>query len=299
MAGKKSPANRLEQTRRDSAEADCKIGALEAERNAALLADRDAEAAKLDAELETLRRLARGFRDKIGLLEAEAERQEAAWRVKEHANLIGRIEKKLAERDAAGAELQAAITKCDELFRKMIQLGRAIDAAWNWQPHDRPACLLPGGAVLTALQHEVYRVGARPRLLGGQDGTDALDFPGGACPRIEWRGLPDRITPLVDVLKAASATASAIMRSGLSTASPAFAASAEPAHATSAQSWPMPCGLPTRGGSHAGRPATQLPARSFTTSVGASGATTARHDRTPARTQGLEPARAGHAGAAK
>jgi hypothetical protein len=92
----------------------------------------------------------------------------------------------------------------------------------------RPACCRPN-AIFDALTHEIYRQGARPRLLGGADdaGKVFVDFPGGVCPRIEWRGLPDQITPLVDTLKVASATASKIMRGGLSTASLDFV-SAEP-----------------------------------------------------------------------
>jgi hypothetical protein len=227
MAGKKSPANRLEQTRRDQAEANNKIGELEAARNLALLDDKDAEAARLDAELETLRRLARGYCDKIALLEAEAERQEAERRVREHASLIGRIEKKLAERDAAGAELQTAITKCDELFRRMVGLSRAIDTAWPWPASDRPPLLLPPGAIRAAIEHELFRVGARPMLLGGQDQDGAgLNFPGGKCPKLEWTGVPDHIPALTAVLREASQHASRLMRSGKNTAGHDFAAPA-------------------------------------------------------------------------
>jgi hypothetical protein len=225
MASKKSPANRLEAARRDHVEANNQIGALEAERNLALLADKDAEAARLDGELEALRRLARGYRDKIGLLEAEAERSEAERRVKEHASLIGRIEKKLAERDAAGAELQVAITKCDELFRCMVELSRAVDAAWPWPASDRPPLLLPSGAIRAAIEHELFRVGARPMLLGGQDQDGAgLNFPGGRCPKLEWTGIPDHIPALTAVLREASQHASRLMRSGKGTASHDFAA---------------------------------------------------------------------------
>jgi hypothetical protein len=227
MAGKKSPANRLAIAQQQHAEASNQIGALEAERNLALLADKDAEAARLDGELEALRRLARGYRDKIGLLEAEAERAEAERRVREHASLIGRIEKKLADRDAAGAELQAAITQCDGLFRRIVELSQTVDAAWPWPTSDRPPLLLPPGAIRAAIEHELFRVGARPMLLGGMDKDGAgLNFPGGKCPKLEWTGVPDHIPALTAVLREASQHASRLMRSGKSTASSDFAAPA-------------------------------------------------------------------------
>src|SRR5262245_52940379 len=133
---RKRAVSRLEQARADHAEAERKISKLEAARADALLADRDADAARLDAELETLRRLARGFRDKISLLEAEAEREENDRRVREREGLIRRLEIRLAERDETGRELQAKIGECEALFRRMIQLSEEVACAWAWSTAD-------------------------------------------------------------------------------------------------------------------------------------------------------------------
>ena len=98
MGRPKVAANRLEQARADLAEADERIREVEGKRREALLRDNDTEAAKLDTELEQLRRLARGHGDKIGLLEAAAADEENAARVREHESLISRVERKLSER---------------------------------------------------------------------------------------------------------------------------------------------------------------------------------------------------------
>jgi hypothetical protein len=230
MAGKKAAATRLEAAHAALRETNKKIATLDAAKVDALLADRDDQAAQCEAKAAELRRLASVQNEKIRLLQAEAEKQAAEYRAKERLAEIQRNEGTLAERDKVGAELQAVITQADNLFRRLIELGRSVDAAWSWQPHDRAPCLLPASAILEAVTHEIYRQGARPRLLGGADdaGKVYVDFPGGVCPRNEWRGVPDRITSLVDTLKVASAAASKIMRTGVSTASRDFALAEQP-----------------------------------------------------------------------
>jgi hypothetical protein len=188
---------------------------LAGKRNAALLADDDRIAVKLASQIDDLRSLARGHEDKIKLLEDEAARELAERQVKEKAALIGRIEKKLAERDRAGAELAAAVKIMDDAFRKLIALGRDITAAWPLGPHDPAACILSPGAITRALQHEIFRVGSRPHLLGGQDKPDNLvHLPGGMSPAINLINSPDRVMPLIEVLAQATRHASATMHTG-------------------------------------------------------------------------------------
>jgi hypothetical protein len=208
----------LDRARASHVETTNKIGRLEAERNDALLRDDDKTAARLDAELEDLRRLSRAQRDKIGLLEAKAEREAAEARVKEKLGLIERIEWKLTERDAAAAELQAAIEGADKAFRKMINLARDVRAAWPWAAHDLPPMLIGEAAIVAAVKHELFRVGARPALGGGQDKPGStISFPGGVAPRIELVGSPGSVAPLGEIARGSTALASQIMRTGKST----------------------------------------------------------------------------------
>src|SRR6516165_3848638 len=105
MPRPKSATSRLEQARADHTAASTKLNELEAARASALLADDDDKAAHLDAEIEAQRRLVRGFGDKIELLRQRAADEEQARKVREKADLIGRVEQLLAKRDAAAGKL--------------------------------------------------------------------------------------------------------------------------------------------------------------------------------------------------
>src|SRR5260370_32154324 len=102
-------ADRLEAARAELDAINRQRAELAGKRKAALLADDDRTDVKLASQIDALRSVARGHEDKIKLLEDEAARELAERQVKEKAALIGRIEKKLAERDRAGAELAAAV----------------------------------------------------------------------------------------------------------------------------------------------------------------------------------------------
>jgi len=174
---------------------------------------------KLDGELRRLETLAARQAERIALLEAEATEAEAQRRVKEKEALIKRIEKKANARQAAALEIAEGITKADAGLRKLLDTARDLQAAWPWQAHDLPACLLAPSAIVTAIQHEIFRIGARPLLGGGMDKLGAgINFPGGKAPRIELAGLPNSVTPLIERIKGSTALASKIMRSGKSTA---------------------------------------------------------------------------------
>jgi len=89
-------SERLEAARTSLAAAETKIGELEASRRQALAADKDAEAARLDGELEQHRRLLRVHTDKIALLEGELAEELRQKQIREQAALIARIKKTLA-----------------------------------------------------------------------------------------------------------------------------------------------------------------------------------------------------------
>jgi hypothetical protein len=195
-------------------EATRRIGELTEQRNQCLLRDADGEAVELATEIENLRRLADGHRDKIKLLQDAARVEEEERRVKEKTGLIERIEKKLAARDSAGKELADAVAAADRAFRKLIDVGLEVTAAWNWPPSEVPACLLSHGAIAAALTHEMYRIGGRPMLGGGQVEAPhaGIHFPGAKPPRHELVHLREKIVPLTTVLKEATAHASNILR---------------------------------------------------------------------------------------
>jgi hypothetical protein len=219
---KKKASTRLEAVRTALADTSRQIGELEARRNAALLADDDPTAARLHAELETLRGLARGHADKVALLEAEAQREEADAVVKRRADLIVRFEKKLAQADAEAVELQELIAQAEKKFRKIITLRTDARAAWplgdshaNAVAGASEGAALSGGAVARLLQFEFYRIGARPYLGGHAGAVKEQDWPGA--------GMPERIMPFADALRQASRFAVDMMRGKLDplTAAPA------------------------------------------------------------------------------
>lgn len=212
---RKSTAETLETARAVLADIDVTLNELSLRRNAALVSSNDdAQVAVIDKLIEAARRAAKAQTDRIALLDEQAADEEAERRAKEKAAQIDRVEAILRDRDAVGAELQAAIAKADELFRRTIDLSKQADHAWPFPTSDRVPSMLIAGAILVALQHEIYRVGGRPLLCGGQDTAAATEhsFPGGKSPSHQLTGFPSKIPALIDVLAAGSAHARAIMR---------------------------------------------------------------------------------------
>jgi hypothetical protein len=222
--GRSRPAagTRLEQVRAAQADAERRIGQLEDARIAALLADDDAKAAKLDVELENQRRLARGHRDKGKLLELEAENEAAARRMREHEGLVQRFAKKLSDADMIAVELQADVALVEKKFRKIIELREQAREGFAVRtPHAAAAagapegCALAGAAVKTLLAYELYRIGARP-FLGGHPGQRRQpDFPGALCPKTDLALQPDKIEPFAAALQRGSLFAVELLRAEL------------------------------------------------------------------------------------
>jgi hypothetical protein len=209
-----APTKRLEREQGALEEANARLAELNARRNAALLGDDNAAAIELGIEIANLNLATRAHADKIQLLREAAAREEQARREKEREGLVERIEKKLAERDSAGKELASAIAKADQAYRKLLDIGLEVMGAWNWPASDLPACLLSHGAITAALTHEMYRIGGRPMLGGGQVEKlhAGIHFPGARVPRYELTHLPEKIVPLTGVLQQATAHASNILR---------------------------------------------------------------------------------------
>jgi hypothetical protein len=183
-------------------------------RGALLAGAEDGALDKLDAEIQKLEVVASRHRERIRLLEIAEQEAEAERRIKAKEGLIQRIEKKAGEeRRAAALEIAEGIAKADAGLRRLIDLARDIQAAWPWQGHELAPCLLAPSVIVRAIQHEIYRIGARPLLYGGQDRFGAgIHFPGGESPHINLTGTPDRIKPLVSEMADASSLVSRILR---------------------------------------------------------------------------------------
>jgi hypothetical protein len=168
---------------------------------------------KFDTEIKRLEIIASRHMERIALIEASEREAEAERQNREKASLVDRLEKKLAERHEVAVQISAAIKSIDGGLRRLIDIARDTQAARPWQGSDLAPCLLGPSAIVTAIEHELYRVGARPVLGGGQDKFGAgIDLPGGKPPRLELAGMPSAISPLVAVMDQATALASNILR---------------------------------------------------------------------------------------
>jgi hypothetical protein len=213
------PETPLGKARSALAETDAELARLAAERDAALLRDDDAEAVRLDGEVEKLQRLRRAHVDKVALREREAERAAAEARAAARSETIASVELLLGERDRVGAELSAGIEASDKAFTRLIELGREIRAKWQFAPHDANPAMLTENSLSLAIPHEFYRLTARPHPLGGRLVVDSLpSFPAASkAEKFEDAGLPSKIKSLSEKLAIGSTLASRVMREGFST----------------------------------------------------------------------------------
>jgi len=209
--GRRQP--RLEQAKAVHVEAFLKIGKLEAARNDALLADRDDEAAQLDGELEAARRMVRVHRDKIVLLEAEAQREATADQVRRHAEHIRQVEKLGDNQITAVVKVAEATATLVVAYREAIAAAEGRAAAWPWAPQDHGAAMLTAQSVHDALAREFFRTSRVP-FLGGRAGEKPVpSLSGATCSRpTDWLNLPEREAPLIEACKNAMQYASRRMR---------------------------------------------------------------------------------------
>jgi hypothetical protein len=223
MAKRPTTESRLADARGAASAATARIKELEAKRSTALLHDDDAGAATILADIERLRVFVRNAEDKAGLLAEELQKETALRHAKENEALIGRIESKLAAREATAAELVTVIGKANELMLEMFEQSRAIDAAWGWAGGDRHALLLPREEMVGALQIELYRQTANPLMGGGQREhiNAGWKFPGARPARLDLTHLPGKNPSLLEAVRSASSFASDIMRGRRTPATPA------------------------------------------------------------------------------
>ena len=161
----------------------------------------------------------RGHTDKVKLLEGEAERERAERIIREHQGLVDRFEKTLADSDADLTEAADLIAQAWKKITIGIEKREDARAAFNvHSSHARGAaenidgCAMSGEAIQHLLSFEFYRISARP-LLGGRQGERARPhLPGAKPPRLELQLQPDKITPLAEKVRTASAFAVTLLR---------------------------------------------------------------------------------------
>jgi hypothetical protein len=218
----KKAATILAEAQQELLDTNAKLSDTGRRRDQLLLAGDERGLDAIEGELAGLQKAAVRQADRIRLLEEQARQEEAAAIVKRRGDLVVRFEKKLAESDREADELQNLLAQAEKKFRRIIELRTDARAAWpiadshaNAAAGTAEGAALSGGAVAKLLQYEFYRVGARP-FLGGRPGEIAeQNFPGAVCPRNEWRGMPEKITPFADALRAASKFAVDMMRGKL------------------------------------------------------------------------------------
>jgi hypothetical protein len=128
------------------ADTNSRIQKLSSEREGLLLANDDSAVDAIDVELTELERLARRDGDRVLLLELQSKRDEAERVAARRQALIGRVEKKLHESNAAALELQHHVEQADAAFRKIVKLRLECAAAWPWNTIDQNACVLTPAA---------------------------------------------------------------------------------------------------------------------------------------------------------
>jgi hypothetical protein len=212
-----SATDRLASTQAALAQATARIAELDEQRNASLLAsDDDTTAIKLGSEIDALHQAARAHSDKIKLLREEVAKEEQERRAQAKADLIEKIEKKIAQRDAAMEGVAAAVAQLTKASERAITLGREIIAAWTWVPHDLPPALLTPAAIMAAISHESFRVSYHARRFGGADADPLVghSLPGSRSPTWQLAEDPGRVRPMVDVVRDASEFAKQFLRTG-------------------------------------------------------------------------------------
>lgn len=208
-----SASTRLATATNAAEEAAQQLARLKADRDAALLADRDDDADRLAGQIKTQEQHCATTTHKVKLLKEAVEREDAERRAREREKLILRLEKKFSERDQVAAELSDTIEKAAGLFQKLFTAARELRAQWPWQHYETAPTLIADNRILAVVEHELFRLGAKPNLLGAT-GSTGVSFPGCKPPSINLALNPAAVMPLTDVMRAASSAASQLMRTG-------------------------------------------------------------------------------------
>jgi hypothetical protein len=185
-----------------------------------LLAGDDGGLDVLEAELAGLQKAAARQGDRIHLLEQQAKEEEKVAIGKRQLAHVERFAKKLADADALAAELQDDdLPRVLKKYRQIIELREAARMAFSVRSPSANAaagaaegCAMSGEAVKALLAFEFYRISAKPRLGGVPGARGEPSLPGALCPKLELQLQPEKIPPLADVMRQASAFAIKTLR---------------------------------------------------------------------------------------
>src|SRR5664279_1549113 len=208
----------LDHARASEGETSQKLAEVRTARDAALLKSDDTAAIlKLDDEIAQLERIAKAKADRVKILEREAEREEIEQRAKRKDQLIGRIDGEFKNGIENVDELAKAMLTVLKLYRRQIEIGGKIAAAWRWNNSDVIALRLNGLGIKELMCHELYRISF---VAGMEAGPNSVSFPGALCSRLEWRLTPDKIKPMTETIRDLAEYGSRTMR-GLKKEKPA------------------------------------------------------------------------------
>ena len=218
----KKAAALVAETERELADTQRRIEELRDKREAALLADDTNALDAIELTVSRLQRTAGRQQERLRLLQAQVQADEADAVNKRRAALRERFAKKLAEADAAAVELQATVERMVVLYRRIMKTREDARAAWPISDSHLNAAVgavegaaLSGSAVKALLSFEFYRASADP-FLGGVPGERRQQvLPGSVSPTINQQLQPEKITPFADALRKASAFAVDAMQTKL------------------------------------------------------------------------------------
>ena len=218
----KKAAALVAETERELADTQRRIEELRDKREAALLADDTNALDAIELTVSRLQRTAGRQQERLRLLQAQVQADEADAVNKRRAALRERFAKKLAEADQAAVELQETVARAVVLYRKIIDIRETARAAWPISDSHLNAAVgalegaaLSGSAVKALLSYEFYRQSADPYQFGVPGERRQPSLPGAVSPRIDQQLNPSAIKPFADALKQASAFAIDAMRTKL------------------------------------------------------------------------------------
>ena len=227
-------------------------------KQALLEGDNAADIKKLDVQIETARHAHATESDRVEALEQELAHEAERERIREREKRLKKFEEAVTSPEALGTRLQEAAVNLEREFRLTIEAREAARAMWPYGASSHmdvaavsaTGCALSAAAVAELLSYELFRIGKK--LPSGVHGAPVpQSLPGPRAPSLNMLGQPEKIQPLSEKLRQASAFAVTTLRSGSSAPpvqlkQPTTAAAAPPAAASAVQPLTPPAAPATR-----------------------------------------------------